>query len=382
MADFIFKPLPNIILGNYSLLRIGGEVEKFGSSFMLIIDPMLKGTDLLKTITSSLEKKGISTLVFDGIGSAAETAVINRALELARAAHIGGVIYAGGIAPAGVGRAVAALYNESDDIYDYVEGKPCKADSLPFIAIPTTCRDPFSFSGLSPVLDSRNGKLSLLKVPEKLCSLCIFDPGCYSEVAPNAAIAMILQGIGMAFEGYSSTKTNFFSETVLGKAIELFLISLDPQRDKLVGVPREELIAQAACLTSIGLASSAPGLGTAMALTCSGRYKISSSLISTILLPHVLNYSISSSLNKILILARMLKMDTKGMEPLAIALATIDEVRRLLAQANLPTRLKDLNLTIEQLVPVAEDSMKLSFINYIPYSMTSNDIFEILKQAY
>lgn len=74
--------------------------------------------------------------------------------------------------------------------------------------------------------------------------------------------------------------------------------------------------------------------------------------------------------------------DTVSVDPLAVAKNAIEEIRHLLAQANLPTRLKDIGLSIEQLVAISEDAVSLSFMNYIPKPMRSDDIFELLKQAY
>ena len=74
--------------------------------------------------------------------------------------------------------------------------------------------------------------------------------------------------------------------------------------------------------------------------------------------------------------------DTVSVDPLAVAKTAIEEIRRRLAQANLPTRLKDIGLSIEQLVAISEDAVSLSFMNYIPKPMRSDDVFELLKQAY
>ncbi len=74
--------------------------------------------------------------------------------------------------------------------------------------------------------------------------------------------------------------------------------------------------------------------------------------------------------------------DTVSVDPLAVAKNAIEEIRRRLAQANLPTRLKDIGLSIEQLVAISEDAVSLSFMNYIPKPMRSDDVFELLKQAY
>lgn len=78
----------------------------------------------------------------------------------------------------------------------------------------------------------------------------------------------------------------------------------------------------------------------------------------------------------------MLNVDTRGVDPLYVAKSAIEEIRRRLAQANLPTRLKDIGLSIEQLVAISEDAVSLSFMNYIPKPMRSDDVFELLKQAY
>ena len=59
-----------------------------------------------------------------------------------------------------------------------------------------------------------------------------------------------------------------------------------------------------------------------------------------------------------------------------------DDIRRRLALAGLPTRLKDLGLSIDQLVPAAEDAAALDLMNYIPRAMSSDDLFDLIKQAY
>ena len=383
MADFVFKLSSKVILGNYSLARIGEEVVKFGNNFMFVVDPFFEDMGLVDKVRKSLEEKNISLFLFNGFEQTADSEVIERALSLARGAHIRGVIACGDMTACAIGRAIAALYNEDKPVYRYIEGEPITAESLPLIQVPTTCCDPFLFGNSSFIVDSRNRTVNLLKIKEDLCDLVIFDSNTYAGLAPNAMTSMIFAGLCSTFEAYVSTRGSFFSETILGKAVEIFLISLDPQHEKLVGMPREELVAQAACLSAIGIAASAPGLGTAIALAAGGRYRISKSLIATILLPHVINDAISSSLSKTVAVARMLgETMLEGGDAAEVAKRGVEEIRRRLAEANLPIRLKDIDLTIESLVPVAEDAARLSFMNYTPRPLANYDIFEIIKQAF
>ena len=381
MSNFTFKLSSNIILGSYSIAKIGFEAAQFGKKFLFVVDPLLHETGISKKITAALEERGISVLVFDGVKRSADSDIIENALSLARGVFVDGVIASGGMGSVAIGRAVASLYNETGSIYDFIDGKPCTAEPLPFIEVPSTCREPFTFTSFSPIVDVRSRKINLLKIRQDLCKLCVFDPACYSNLAPNATTATLLQGLGIAFEGYISCRSSFLSEAILGKAIERFLQSLGAPLGNADAFD-ETVIAEAACLTAIGISCSSPGLGSAIALACAGRYNISSSVVGTILLPHILANAQTSNLDKVVRIGRMLGVETQGADPLAVSQAAIEEIRRRLAQANLPTRLKDINLTMEQLIAVSEDAVSLSFMNYIPKPMRSDDVFELLKQAY
>ena len=214
MSNFTFKLSSNIILGSYSIEKIGAEAVQFGKKFLFVVDPLMHETGIAKKVIDALEERGISVLVFDGVKRSADSDIIENALGLARGVFIDAVIASGGMGPVAVGRAVASLYNESGSIYDFIEGKPCTAEPLPFIEVPTTCREPFTFTPFSPIVDVRSRKIHLLKVRKDLNKLCVFDTACYSNLAPNATTATILQGVGIAFEGYISSKTNFLSETI------------------------------------------------------------------------------------------------------------------------------------------------------------------------
>ena len=61
MADFVFKLSSKVILGNYSLARIGEEVVKFGNNFMFVVDPFFEDMGLVDKVRKSLEEKNIST---------------------------------------------------------------------------------------------------------------------------------------------------------------------------------------------------------------------------------------------------------------------------------------------------------------------------------
>ena len=96
MSDFIFRITPNIMLGSYTVSRLGQQVLEFGSRFMVIMDPILHEMKTADKILESLNSRKIENFVFSEISDGATTKTIQRALTLAKEGHIHGIIAAGG----------------------------------------------------------------------------------------------------------------------------------------------------------------------------------------------------------------------------------------------------------------------------------------------
>ena len=78
-------------------------------------------------------------------------------------------------------------------------------------------------------------------------------------------------------------------------------------------------------------------------------------------------------------LLRACEMDANTAEASA---SLAEYMRQKIAKVNIPARLKDLSLSIEQLALAAEDAGELDLINNLQRSMTTDDLFEIIKKAY
>ena len=135
-------------------------------------------------------------------------------------------------------------------------------------------------------------------------------------------------------------------------------------------------------MASMGVAVSSPGVATAISLACNARYKTSTSLVCAVLLPYIMEDASRAKVDRIATIGKMLGVSSAGVDTADVAKAAIDDIRRRLALAGLPTRLKDLGLTIDQLVPVSEDAAALDVMNYIPRALSSDDLFDLIKQAY
>ena len=382
MADFIFKISPNIVLGSYSSARLGQFVQEWGSKFMVIIDPILQECGIAQKIKQSLTDRQVDFFVFSEMPTAPDTKVLAQALKLAQEAHVHGIIAVGGTKAANIGRAVAALCNETHDLYNFVDGAVPSAAGLPFICVPTTMRDLFLFSNKTPLIDARTRQIKILNIQNNITKLVIFDPNLSVSLTENQFASVTLQTLCMALECYISQKSSFFSDTITEKAIELLGASMDGSPTLSSTASPELFFAQGGCMTSLACGISFPGAATLLSLAINARFKVSHAVVTAILFPYIIEDAAGFKKERIAKIARILGVASETTNDDAAVTALAENIRNRLARAKLPTRLKDLSVSIEQLALAAEDAGNLELINSMPRSMSSDDLFDLIKQAY
>ena len=382
MADFIFKISPNIVLGSYAITRIGQYAQELGSKFMVIIDPMLKEVGISDKILQPLDEHKIDYFIFDEITNGATTQIISQALTLSREAHIHGVIAVGGAKTINIAKSVCSIFYEVHDLYEFVDGASPTVAPLPLLCVPSTMRDPFIFSPFTPVIDSRSNKNRLLRNKDGLVKLVLFDPNLSLTLTENQTASMAIETLCLATESYISQKSTFFSDMIVEKGMELLGYALDGSPTLTITTPAEVLLTQGGCMASLASSMSAPGCATLLAQTINARCRISRSRVSSILYPYIIEDAAKFKADKIAKLSKILRAAPEEATQEEAVSGLTEYVRQKLAQNNLPARLKDLSITIDQLALCAEDAGELDLINTLPRSMTSDDLFDLLKLAF
>lgn len=382
MADFIFRISPNVVLGSYVVSRVPQYVKEYGSRFMVIIDPVLKEVGIAEKILQPLNERNIDYFIFDEIHDGASTKEIQQALDLARQSYVHGIIAAGGTKVLNVASAIAALYNESFGIYDCLDGTVPIRNSLPLICIPTTIRIPFLFNPSVPLIDARNNQIKLMKVQNGICKLVVMDPNLTVSLTENQKSSIAIESLCVAVEAYLSQKASFFSDMFAEKAVELFGYAMDGAKSLEITTPEELLLEQAGCMASLAASSSSVGVASLLSLAMNARFNLSRSLVNAILFPYIIEDASKFKTDKLEKLAKIMNIVPEDADKDSIVQSFADNIRQRLVQANLPVRLKDLSLTVEQLAMIAEDASNLEIMNQLPRSMTADDLFDLLKLAY
>ncbi|MGP1455407.1 MAG: iron-containing alcohol dehydrogenase [Treponema sp.] len=382
MSHFSFKLSSRIIVGDYSLEKLGLEASRYGKQCFFIIDHSMQDSGLVKKITELLEHQGLSVLRFINESTAVRFDVLEHTLTLAHGACADMVVAAGDAATVTIGRAVAAVYNETKPITTLIEEQLCTAEPLPFFEIPTVCYHSFAFTPFIPLFDIHDKKIHFLKLSHEVCTLCVYDPACYANTPSHSSAVILLHSLSDALEGYIATNHNFFSDTLLLKAITMLwrALQLDTAA-ALSDVSRRTLMAEAACLLAMGLSCASAGVSAAVALYCTGLYGTESSSIAALLLPHLVMYAADSNKDKIVAIGKLFAPAIETDDSEAVVQVAIEALQKIIAQAQLPQYLSELQLNAEQLRIIAEDVVATRFMNYIPKPMTNDDVFAWLEAA-
>ncbi len=382
MDDFSLKISPNIVLGTHMSERLGSFVSEWGTKYMLIMDPVLKEYGVSEKIETFLKDGNIEYFVFNDIPSAPDSKVLEQALVLARGARVHGVIAVGGTKAANIGRAIAALYNESQNIYDFIDGAQPYSGSLPFIFVATSMRDTFMFSERSPIIDARSRKIKMLKLQNSLTKLVVLDANLSSTLTEKQRISLGMEMLCMAIEGYLSTRASFFSDTFAEKAFDLIVMAIEDSLALSVSSTPDLLLIQGGCLASLCTGISSPGVISGLAAVLNAREKLSRATISTILFPCFIEEMQHIKTQRLALAARKINAAAKDFSDEEAIAVLAEHLRMRIAQAGLPSRLKELGVSLDTLGIVAQEAAQLDYMNYSAKPMNADELFSILKKAF
>jgi len=72
----------------------------------------------------------------------------------------------------------------------------------------------------------------------------------------------------------------------------------------------------------------------------------------------------------------------EGVSTADAANMAVELIRRRMGQLAVPARLKDFNLSLDRLIFAAEAARSLEFVALSPWTVASEDAYDLLKQAF
>ncbi len=135
-------------------------------------------------------------------------------------------------------------------------------------------------------------------------------------------------------------------------------------------------------LTALSLLTSQLGTAQAMALALSSRDNIYQNIAHAVFLPHVMEFNLTAVPNKYLQIAKALGENIANITVVEAAIKAIEGVRKLLFDLKVPQKLSEFNVKKEIFSVVSNIAYQYEFVNYVPSTLSKEDIYNILVTAY
>lgn len=382
MADLVFHVPARVVFAPDAINRLGAVVRGYATRALLVTESILYERDTIRRAQAALAGSGVQAITFDEVMPNSTSVTVERAVALARASRIDAVVGMGGVRTLSCAKLVAAACRNAQSVDDILSDGLAETQPLPYVEVPSTCRNPFMLRDEAVAVDARDRHAMICSVQPGITREVVLDPLLALTIPAKYTAATMFDAFLHALEGYLARNCSFLAETLFLRALEILNSSLvgafqDPEQEE-----HRAAALRAGLLLGIGLSMSSIGVGGALALVLNGRHMRPKSWIATVLLPHIMEFYQREQAGKLARLAAILGEDTTGYTDEEAAEEALAIVRRTIGRAELPMRLQELELELDDMVHDAEVAAAFRCVKDAPAAVSPEDLYGILRLAY
>ena len=382
MPDVLFHIPTRVVFGLDAINRIGQLVADYGERAFLVTEAILYEGKTITKVQELLEKKGVQNITFDEVVPNATSKTVDDGVTLARGSRADVVVGLGGERTLSIAKCIAMTAASGRDMDEYLSGVLPQERPLPYVEVPTTCRNPFMFVDEYLMIDSRDRTGRVGRTQKGITKAALIDPKLSLTLPTKYTATTVMDTLLASIEGFLSSRANFLSDTYITRAIQI-IGALVPQGIQNVDDLRTRMEASSAgLLMALGLSTSKLGIGSALSFALNSRFMVPKSWVSTILLPYVLEFAVNVRSDRIGEIGKLLGVDASDTSAADAPTRTIEAVRRIISSLGLPTRLREFDLTLDEMIEVAGVARSFDMMNYLPRVVSTEDIYELIKSAF
>jgi alcohol dehydrogenase class IV len=365
---------------------------------LVITDPILERVGLVGRVVEPLRAAGMTVEVFAGGEPEPSFACADAAIEAARRFRPDGIVALGGGSNMDLAKITANVVTHGGHYSQYFHFDNVPGPILPLVCVPTTAGTGSEVSHAAVLTDHAN-QIKVSTLSQHLRPrLAVVDPELTLTCPPKATADSGIDALTHAIEAYVATRSTDLDvppgtvfayegkhpigDLLAEKAITLIgehLVTAVKQPENL-----EARTGMALAATLAGLAFSNCGVALvhAMEYPLGGAVHCSHGEGNGLLLPYVMRFNLPERVPELARIAALLGASTVGLSPSAAAERACDHVARLREEIGIPTRLRDLGATAEQLPEFARKAFGIKrLMQLTPRTVTEEAILNIYRAA-
>jgi aldehyde dehydrogenase (NAD+) len=375
-----FSPT-KVIFGQGSISELPMEVRALGQKVFLVTDPGLIEAGLVEPVKRKLGD--LLAGVYSDVPQDSGMEIVDKGAELALSAGADVIVSLGGGSVIDTAKGICIVLKEGGSLRDFQGMQMLTQLQTPHIVIPTTAGTGSEVTSGAVVLDKDQGQKIIIFEYFNTPRVAILDPRMTENLPAHLTASTGMDAMTHAVESYVAQARNPISDSAALHAIKLIVKYLPPAVENGANIVARGQMQIAALLAGWAFSNAMVGLVHAMAHSLGAVCRIPHGLANGILLPQVMRYNLDEIPELTADIGAAMGVAANDMDCSGLAIAAADKMEAFAKSVGLVQRLKDFNLTEEQLKECAELSMSDGSIIYNPkIVMEAEEVFSIYRMAY
>jgi alcohol dehydrogenase class IV len=371
-----------LVMGAGAIDMLGDELAALGISRPMILSgARMRESRLFARVLESLAGSRIELTAPVPAHSSVE--LVERLAEQARQAGVDGFVAVGGGSASDSAKAIALLLGEGGRLADHAVrftppatliAPPLRAPKLPIVAIPGTASGAEVTVSLG-IRDSGGAKL-LFSDPRLAASLVVIDPRANLEIPAHLMCATAMNGLAHCIEGLYSRERSPLAELFAIDAITRFAAAMPAVRRQPDDESARAALLYAGHLSGRVLVHARTALHHAVCHAIGSVTGAGHGDANAVLLPHAVGFNEPAA-------PEALARAAAALGAAHDATALVPALRRLQADAGVPTHLRDIGVPRDALPRIAAKTMGERGLLFNPRPVTDvAEVHALLEAAY
>jgi alcohol dehydrogenase len=384
MTISYFRTAQTLITGRDSISEIGEEAKKLGSKkAMIVTDKIICQTGLLSKVISPLEEMNLAIDIMDEVMPEPPFENLEQMMIQLQGKEYDLLIGVGGGSVLDATKVLSIMLTNQENVRDLVGIEKVQNAGIPTILVPTTSGTGSEVTYNAIFTDVRDKVKKGIVSPYLLPKVAIVDPELTLTVPPSVTAATGMDALVHAVESYTAIRAGELTDGIALQAIKLISRSLRKAVYNGKDVKAREDMAMGSLLAGISLGNAGVGAVHALAYPLGGKFKVPHGVANSLLLPFVMKYNAVADLEKFAEIAKALGENIEGLSLREAANCTVYALTQLAQDIGIPSSLKDVGVTAEDIPNLAEEASKIDrLLNNNPRWLTVKEIEKIYEEAY
>jgi alcohol dehydrogenase class IV len=371
-----------VVFGENTFTRVPEFLKRFIEERILIVtDNTLVKLGLVSRLEKVLDASGFDYVIYDQVTPEPTVAVANAVGQFARGNNIRALIAFGGGSVIDVAKTTAVLITNKGSIEDYLGVDLVTNPPAFMIAMPTTSGTGSEVTRASVLCIPEENRKTGVQSPMMIPPVAIVDPTLTYDIPQRMTAMTAIDAFSHAVESYVSQKASYLSDNYATESIKMIHRSIREVYANGRNYEARNNIALASHLAGVALANAGGGLVHCVAHAIGARYNISHGEAIAIAMATVSKFNMIGNPAKYANLARLLGMNTAGMDKVDAAHLGVEAIRRIVEDINLNLKAGDFGAKTDDIDELADVIIKdKRLLDNNVRDVTLDDVKLLLKQ--